>query len=179
MQSAEPTTFWEILKGHLNQPEYIHVLINPLPIYGLGLGVFALILALCLRSRAAQIVALALVFVSAASAWPVAEFGEAAYDRIEAKSDDDGALWLDAHAQRATRSLPAFYALAVVALLALVLPWKFPKSATPLVIATLLLTFVCFALAGWIAYAGGPVRHKEFRYSTPPEKAGGYEEMRD
>jgi hypothetical protein len=175
----EPASFWGILKAHLSQPEYLHVLLNPLPIYGLGLGVFALLLALVLKTRAAQIVALAIVFVSAASAWPVAEFGEQGYDRVESMSDDAGALWLDAHAQRATRALPAFYTLAFLALAALLVPWKFPKSATPLVIATLILTLVCFGLGGWIGYAGGPIRHKEFRYGKPPEKPGGYEQMRD
>jgi len=175
----EPASFWDIVKAHLSQPEYLHVLLNPLPIYGLGLGLFALVIALFLRSRQAQIVALAIVFVSAGSAWPVAELGEAGYDRVESMSDDAGALWLDAHAQRATRALPAFYALAALALVALLLPWKFPKSATPLVIATLLLTLICFGLGGWIGYAGGPVRHKEFRYGKPSEKPGGYENMRD
>jgi len=169
----------DVIKAHLSQPEYLHVLINPLPIYGLGLGLLALIIALFLRSRQAQIVALILVFLSAGSAWPVAELGEAGYDKVESISDDAGALWLDAHAQRATRALPAFYLLAFVALAALLVPWKFPKSTMPLLIATLILTVVCFGLGGWIGYAGGPVRHKEFRYGKPSEKPGGYEDMRD
>ena len=40
------------LKG-LEQPEYIHVLINPLPVYGLAMGVIGLIIGLVLRSREA------------------------------------------------------------------------------------------------------------------------------
>ncbi|MEY2491622.1 MAG: hypothetical protein QOH24_573, partial [Verrucomicrobiota bacterium] len=42
----------------LEQPEYVHTLINPLPVYGVGVGVIALILALFLRNRAAHITAL-------------------------------------------------------------------------------------------------------------------------
>ena len=48
----------------LSQPEYIHVLINPLPVYGLTMGIIALVFALVLRSRPAQMVTLALIFVS-------------------------------------------------------------------------------------------------------------------
>src|SRR5258707_14911492 len=66
----------------LRQPEYIHVLINPLPIYGLAMGLLGLIVAFFLRSRRAQIATLIVVLVSAASAWPVYEFGEQAYDRV-------------------------------------------------------------------------------------------------
>ncbi len=40
----------------LRQPEYIHVLINPLPVYGLAMGLLGLIVAFFLRSRPAQIV---------------------------------------------------------------------------------------------------------------------------
>ena len=36
------------LKG-LEQPEYVHVLLNPLPVYGLALGLVALTIALALR----------------------------------------------------------------------------------------------------------------------------------
>ena len=39
----------------LRQPEYIHVLLNPLPVYGLLIGLIGLVLALILKSRRAQI----------------------------------------------------------------------------------------------------------------------------
>lgn len=168
----------EIIRGHLNQPEYLHVFLHPFPIYGLGLSVMALLMAIALKSRPAQILALTLVVLCSLSAWPVAEFGERAYDRIESMADRDGAAWLDAHAQRATRTLPIFYATAAVALAALVLPWKFPKTALPLNALTLVSAVVTLAVASWIAYAGGQIRHKEFRYGKPSEPLGGYDKMR-
>jgi len=171
----------EIIRGHLNQPEYLHVFLHPLPIYGLALGAMALLLAIALKSRPAHIVALSLIFVCSLSAWPVAEFGEQAYDVMEAKitADRDGVAWLDAHAQRATRALPVFYVLAGVAFLGLLLPWKFPKTSMPLLALTLVCTFVALAAGCWIGYAGGQVRHKEFRYGKPSEPLGGYEKMRE
>jgi hypothetical protein len=48
------------------QPEYVHILINPLPIYGLAISWIGLVIAFFLRSRRAQIATLALVLISAA-----------------------------------------------------------------------------------------------------------------
>jgi hypothetical protein len=48
----------------LNKPEYVHVLLNPLPVYGLAVAIFGLIIALLLRTRAARVTALALVMLS-------------------------------------------------------------------------------------------------------------------
>jgi hypothetical protein len=47
-----------MLEGFLNgleQPEYVHVLLNTLLVYGLALGLVALTIALALRSREARI----------------------------------------------------------------------------------------------------------------------------
>lgn len=171
----------EIIRGHLNQPEYLHVFLHPLPIYGLALGALALVLAIALKSRPAHIVALSLVFICAISALPTAEFGEQAYDVVQSTITGDraGVAWLDAHAQRATRAVPVFYVVAAVAFLALIVPWKFPKSALPLAALTLICALVGVVAGGWIAYAGGQIRHREFRYGLPSEPLGGYEKMRD
>jgi len=76
----------EFLRG-LHQPEYVHVLLNPLPIYGLAMALLTLVLALVFRSRGAQGIALALIVVTAAAAWPVAYYGSAGYDRVYSMSD--------------------------------------------------------------------------------------------
>jgi hypothetical protein len=163
----------------LKQPEYLHVLLNPLPIYGVALGILALAVAMIARSRAAHVTALVVLFVSALSAWPVAEFGEQGFDRVESMADHDGYRWLDAHAQRATRALPAFYVLAGLSLVTMLVPWKFPRTATPLNALVLLCACIVLGLGAWIGYAGGPVRHKEFRYGEPSEPEGGYEKMQE
>ena len=51
------------LRG-LRQPEYVHVLLNPLPVYGLLISWIALIVALISKSRRAHIVTLILVFIT-------------------------------------------------------------------------------------------------------------------
>jgi hypothetical protein len=154
----------------LEQPEYVHTLINPLPIYGLALGVVGLIAALILRNRAARIPPLIIIFIAAASAWPVAHFGDEAYDRVLSMSDETGDAWLAAHAHRADKFVWCYYALALVTVLALSVPRKFPKTTLPLTTLTLLLAITSLTAGGYIAYAGGRIRHREFRNEPPPPK---------
>jgi hypothetical protein len=152
----------------LQQPEYVHVLLNPLPIYGLGVGLFGLIVALLLRSRPAQIATLAIVLVGAASALPVYKFGEEGYDIMYSRADTVGDAWLSAHKERAEHLIWFFYALALLSAVAIFAPIKWPKSSFLLAIAVLLFGVVVFGMGSYIAYAGGRVRHPEFRHEQPP-----------
>jgi len=118
----------DTLLRDLRQPEYIHVLINPLPIYGLAMGWIGLIIAFVLKSRRAQIATLSLVLISSVSAWPAFEFGEQGYDRVLAMTDEDGHAWLDEHMHRAEQFIYVFYALAVLSAAAIAVPIKWPRS---------------------------------------------------
>ena len=156
----------------LRQPEYIHVLINPLPVYGLAMGLLGLIVAFFLRSRTAQIATLVIILVSTAAAWPVYEFGEQAYDRVVSMSDEPGQAWLDEHRDRAEDLIWFFYAVALLSTAALIAPRKWPRSATTLVVSVIVLSVVTLGLGGYIAYAGGKIRHREFRNApSPPKKS--------
>jgi len=103
-------------------------------------------------------------------AWPVYELGQRSSDRVLSMSDADGRAWLEAHEDRAEDLIWFFYALALLSLTAMILPAKFPKSAFPLVVATLLLGFVTLGMGAYIAQAGGKIRHKEFRNVPPPKE---------
>ena len=153
---------------HLGKPEYIHVLLNPLPVYGLLAGLIGLLIAILLRSRKAKIAALAIVLISSASAWPAYEFGEQGYDRVLAMTDDAGHAWLDEHQHRGEQLIYVFYALAILSAAAIVIPIKWPKSSAPLAIAALLLGAVALSMGAYIAQAGGKIRHREFRNQSPP-----------
>ena len=158
-----------VLRG-LRQPEYVHVLLNPLPVYGLLIAWIGLIIAVILKSRRAQVATLALVLVTSLSAWPVYEFGQQAYDRVLSMTDEDGERWLDEHQDRAEDLIWIFYALAVLSAAAIAVPIKWPKSSAPLVIAVILLGAVALGSGGYIAYAGGRIRHREFRNEPAPPK---------
>lgn len=155
------------LRG-LRQPEYVHVLLNPLPVYGVLISWIGLIAALISKNRRALIVALILVFITSLSAWPTFEFGEEGYDRVLAMSDDDGHAWLDEHQHRAQELIYVFYALAALSVAAIVVPLRWPKSSVPLAIAVALLGATALASGCYIAYAGGKIRHREFRNEPAP-----------
>jgi hypothetical protein len=162
----------ETLLRDLRQPEYVHTVLNPLPIYGLSAALLALVVALVLRSRDAQVAALWAVLVCAAAVWPVVALGEAAYDNILTLSDDDGRRWLEEHEHRAEQLMYVFYALAAVAVAAIAVPKKWPAAAVPLTIAVVVLTLASLGAGASIAYAGGKIRHREFRTVPPPERNG-------
>ena len=65
-----------LLQALQRQPEYVHVLLNPLPIYGLAMGWIGLVIGFFLRSRPAKIATLVLILLSIESAFPVSDFGE-------------------------------------------------------------------------------------------------------
>ena len=160
----------------LRQPEYIHVLLNPLPVYGLLVGWVGLVIGLALRSRRAQIATLTLVLLSSISAWPVYEFGEQGYDRVLSMTDEDGEAWLDEHMHRAEDLIWVFYVLAALSAFAIAAPIKWPKSSVPLAVGVILLGAVTLGSGAYIAYAGGRVRHREFRNEPPPPKRSEHED---
>jgi hypothetical protein len=154
----------------LRQPEYVHVLLNPLPVYGLLLAWVGLIIAFLLKSRRAQVATLVLVLISSVSAWPVYEFGQQAYDRVLSMADEDGQRWLDEHRDRAEDLIWIFYALAALSAIAIAAPIKWPKASVPFVIAVIFLSAATLGTGGYIAYAGGKIRHREFRNEPPPKR---------
>lgn len=160
----------DILLRDLRQPEYVHVLLNPLPVYGLVVAWIGLIIALILKSRRAQLAALALIVITSASAWPVYEFGQQAYDRVLSMAEEDGRAWLDEHRDRAEDLIWIFYALAILGAIAIVAPMKWPKTSMPLVMGVILLGAATLGTGSYIAYAGGRIRHREFRNEPAPPK---------
>lgn len=152
----------------MRRPEYVHVLLNPLPVYATALGVLALVFAVMARSTAAKVIALAIVLVGCLAVWPVNEYGERAEHQTEEQLDKDSRAWLHAHAGRAETFALVFYATAVLAVVTMVAVWKFPKAGGWLTAVTLVAAVVCVVLGGWISHAGGRIRHMEFRTGPPP-----------
>jgi hypothetical protein len=162
-------SWFTVLREHLSDPEYLHVLINPLPVYGLAIATLGLVLALLLRNQRVTVTVLVLVFVSALSAWPTYYYGEAGYDRIKAMSDQAGEQWLNEHMARGEKLIWAFYVLAGMAALGIVAISKWPRTSVAICATTLAWAGGTLGIGGYIAYAGGHVRHREFRFEPAPE----------
>src|SRR5437773_4529343 len=118
----------KIFFEHLNSSEYMHVLFNPVPVYGLANGLVGLLLAVVTRNRTGIVIALVLVFLSGLSAWPTYHYGEAAYDRVKAMADTAGDQWLDEHMARGEKLIYAFYVLAGLAVVGMFSSMKWPRS---------------------------------------------------
>ena len=139
----------------LRQPEYLHVLLNPLPVYGLAIGTLALLAALVCRSRPAILIALGLVALTAGSAWPVYSLGQTAYETVSTTVDPAGQEWLDAHRHRAESLIWTFYLLAALAAAGIGVGLKWPRALVPLALAAFLGALGVLGAGGYIAYAGG------------------------
>lgn len=149
-------------------PEYVHVLLNPLPVYGMAMGVLALGAALLARNKTAQVIALGLVIVAAVSVWPVAHYGQNAFKKIRDLADEPGQTRLAEHMERSDKLIYVFYATALLGVAALVSQRKFPKAATPLTAVTFIVAVASLGAGGWISKAGGQIRHPEFRGESAP-----------
>jgi hypothetical protein len=157
------------------KPEYIHVLLNPLPVYGLGIGLIILLFGLLLRKPSARTAGLFVCALCAASAWPVLYFGQHGYNHLYPQLDTESQQWLDAHMSRAERFIYLFYATAALAVSSLVCLKKFPKAVSALSTATLLLSAASLGIGGWISRAGGEVSHSEFRTEGAAPEAPAHE----
>ncbi len=158
----------ENLSKLLSQPEYVHVIINHLPLVGLPVAMLALLIALVARNRTSVLIGLALVGLLSLSAWPVYYYGEAGYDRVLAMADEAGAAFLDYHKDLAEDWVFLYFVTSGVAGLAFLLSWKWRRLLTPLAILTLVLASASLVAGIIIAHAGGEVRHREFRSGPPP-----------
>jgi hypothetical protein len=161
-------SLWTEFLAALRQPEYVHVLLHPLPIYGLAAGVFSLLLALVFRSRSGQALALVLILLTAASAWLVAHYGHAGYDRVSAMSSGDALKWLNWHEYLGERIVWVHYATAAFAALTLAGLWKLPRLHRAALALTLVTALAALGLGGFLAFVGGKIRHSEFRHGAPP-----------
>ncbi len=161
-----------VLSKSLQQPEYVHVVLNHLPITGLGVAFLGLVAGLVLRQRALLFLGLVLVSLLSLSAWPVAEYGEQGYDRVLSMADDDGQIYLERHRDLAEKWLFLFYLTAVAGAAAIAIGWKWSRFLWPASLAVAILCLGSLVAATFIAESGGVVRHREFRFGPPLHGAG-------
>ncbi|HVZ66384.1 MAG TPA: hypothetical protein VG936_17610 [Lacunisphaera sp.] len=150
------------------QPEYLHVLVIPALTHALPVAVLGLLLALLARSVPAIRLALVLVLLCAAAAWPAVHYGRAGFDRVRSMADDAGGDWLTLHRYRAEKSISIFVAAAVTAIATLGAARWWKKAERPLGWLTLVVALAACVAAARIAWPAGKVRHREFRHGEPP-----------
>lgn len=156
----------------LEDPAYRHVLLNHLPVTGLAIAWIVLLVGLLARERTTLLAGLALVVVTAGSAFVVIPAGNDAYPFVFGELDGDGQAWLDHHTYLADTWGIALYLTAGLAALAIAAgvskpAWLVPSAAgvTLAALGSLIAVFV-------IADAGGKIKHPEFRLTYPPVHEG-------
>lgn len=159
--------FHEFLET-LKQPEYVHVLLHPIPVYGLATALAAYLAGLAFKSRALQVVSLALIILTSASGWLVQHYGEEGTDRVETMVTEKQKAWLEVHEERGERTAWMLYGTAAIAAVTLISAVLFPKGLSFLSSATVLAGFASLLLGIWTSHAGGQIRHKEFYQGPPP-----------
>lgn len=159
---------WWLLLERLEDPVHRHVLLNHLPIVGLGVAWVVLGWTLVEGRWRGIAFALGLVALLSASTFFVATSGDAAYPAVFDELDGPGRDWLDHHAHLGDRWAWLIEANAGLALLALGLGLvreRLRRVSALLVFAT---TAAALVTAAIIADAGGQIRHPELRLSDPP-----------
>lgn len=92
----ELTTLWQ----NIRDPEYLHLLLEPLPLYGLGLGLVFVIVSFVFGELKSRMLALAVICVSCASVWPYIDLRDKATPRILATRSPEFAPLIQQQTQR-------------------------------------------------------------------------------
>jgi len=148
---------------HMSQPEYVHVLLNPMPLYGMAAGAFLLIWTCWRRPAEFPEGALLWIILVALVTGLAVYFGERGYENVGVIADAHGNRWLAHHKERAEHLMYVFFLTGFSALGALFSQRRRPRVALRLVWITLFLTWASMGAASWISHAGGQIMHAEFR----------------
>ena len=151
----------------LKAPEYVHVLLNPWPVYGTAAGAFLLCFSMLTRNAKGNVGSLLWLILMAIATWFAVDFGDKAYDRVYAMSGPEAQQWLDVHMKRAETFRYVFYAVGISAASSLLASRRWPSLSRNLAALTLVLAVIAVGVGGWISQAGGKVRHSEFREGPP------------
>lgn len=161
----------EIVFG-LDAP-HLHLLTNHLPIFVTLSGLFAMAVGLWSKNRGIMQVALTLMFFGIVGGILTFWLGQQAYKPVRGLADESGQDWLDLHMERAEQVIWVFWIAVAAVAAAWVLGWKQNRLAIPAAVVAATLGLSTLGLSGWIADAGGKIRHSEFRVRSEPSPHGG------
>ena len=147
---------------HLRQPEYVHVLLNPMPLYGMAAGAFALAWSRLRKQEFPEGALVWIIFVALVTGFAV-YFGERGFENAGVTADAHGNRWLARHKERAEILMYVFYLTGLSAAATLFTQRRHPPTALRWIRITFLLTCASIVAAIWISHAGGQVIHTEFR----------------
>jgi hypothetical protein len=146
---------------------HLHLLTNHIPIFVTLSGLIVMGIAFWKRDHLARQIALLLLSIGNAGALLTYWLGQQSYKPVRGLADENGQAWLDLHMERAEQVVWLYWVAFIVSAAALAWCWR-SRRFTALATSTAgALGAVSLALAGWIADAGGKIRHSELRGQEP------------
>jgi hypothetical protein len=149
-------------------PAHLHLLTNHIPIFITLAGLIALGLAFLWKNDAVRRAALILLIIGTVGGLVTYWLGQQAYKPVRGLADETGQDWLDLHMERAEKVVWLFWLAGGSAVAALVAARRKSRFA---LVSTLLagaLGAATLGASGWIADAGGNIRHPEIRGDSKP-----------
>ncbi len=149
--------------------EHIHLLLNHLPIHGLAVATFILLIGLIAKNRVTIAAACLGILVSSLSIPIVMGSGEAAYDRYKLTPEiretltDQGMVFAHTHYENAEKGAKLTYLLILLCAAALIsLKYK-PGWFGKLAWGIFSLALLALLANAWIASSGGKIRRPDFQ----------------
>jgi hypothetical protein len=157
----ELTTLWQ----SICDPEYLHLLLEPLPLYGLGIGLTFLIVAFLFGEAKCRVLALGVICVSCASVWPYNDLRAKATARILATRSPDFAPLIQEQTERRKDWSWPYYTMTLVSFAALAAS-RSPKSR-PMLFAVVILGGLLFWFSIWMHKKECEVYHRNIVRFVP------------
>lgn len=150
---------------NVRDPEYLHLLLEPLPLYGLGIGLTFVIVSFLFGELKSRMLALAIICVSCASVWPYIDLRDKATPRILATRSPEYAPLIQEQTQRRKDWSWPYYVLALLSLAALSTT-RHPKGR-PLLLAAVILGAMLFWFSIWMHKKECEVYHRNIVRFVP------------
>ncbi len=146
-------------------PAHLHLMLNNIPLVGIGFVILLLIIALLRRSN--EMINISLLFVILVALWAIPAYltGESAEEIVEGLPGISEQL-IEAHEESAELAFIFVEAVGVLAFITLVARRFYTKLGKALAILTLLGLIIGGGLIAWTANMGGEISHPEIRADT-------------
>jgi hypothetical protein len=141
---------------------HVHLIINHIPVIGIGLLILLFIVAMVRKNKGLITVALAFIILISLATIPVYLTGEPAEEVVEDMPGISEEL-IEEHEEQAEIAFILVEVAGGLALITLIARRYSDKLGQSLVILTLLVLIVSGGLIGWTANLGGRIHHEEIR----------------
>lgn len=141
---------------------HVHLIINHIPVIGIGLLILLFIVAMVRKNKGLITVALAFIILISLATIPVYLTGEPAEEVVEDMPGISEEL-IEEHEEQAEIAFILVEVAGGLALITLIARRYSDNLGQRLVILTLLVLIVSGGLIGWTANLGGKIHHEEIR----------------